>query len=764
MIHAIRRIALLSCWLLALIGVNAQTTDYTRYADPMIGTGGHGHTFPGACVPFGMVQLSPDTRLKGWDGCSGYHYSDSVVYGFSHTHLDGTGCSDYGDILLMPTTGAPDMRPKAYRSGFSHLHEKAAPGYYSVKLDKYNILAELTATERTGFHKYTFTDTAGNIILDLKHRDKVRHAELHISADGEISGMRLSSSWADSQYVFFVMRFSQPFSAYGVTKGGIKHKDVKDISGHALRAWFRLATRKGEPVYVKVGLSPTSIDGARRNLAAEQPGWDFEEVKEQARTTWNKELGKIEITSSDTAVLRTFYTAMYHSFISPNLFSDVDGRYRGRDLQVHEGEGGNYYTVFSLWDTYRALHPLYNLIQRPRNTDMVHTMVTMYRQRGLLPIWELAGCETFCMTGYHAVPVIADAAMKGISLTDANTAYEAMRHSAMMSHRDMHQYFKWRTPLMLISHLRYVAGWDSYRKYGYIRGAALLGGTAKSLEHAYDDWCVGQMAKKLGKTDDYNMFMQRAGNYRLLLDSTSGFMRPRRKHFIKHFDPYKTSVYYTEGNAWQYAFSVPQDMTGHIRLIGGRARYCTMLDSLFHTTSNMYGLPHPDVAGMIGQYAHGNEPSHMIAYAYDYAAQPWKTQQTTRLIMDSLYTDKPDGLCGNDDCGQMSAWYVFSAMGFYPVCPGSNHYAIGSPKSEKTVLHLDDGKTFTITAADNSKANVYIQSALLNGATYTKSYLSYEDVMNGGTLDLKMGPVPNIQWGSADADVPVTRIETATHD
>lgn len=760
MIHAIRRIVLLSCCLVGLMVGSAQTTtDYTRYTDPMIGTGGHGHTFPGACVPFGMVQLSPDTRLKGWDGCSGYHYSDSIVYGFSHTHLDGTGCSDYGDILLMPTAGKPDVRPKAYRSGFSHRNESAAPGYYSVRLYKGNILAELTATARTGLHKYTFSDTVGNIILDLKHRDHVKHAELHISADGEVSGMRLSSAWADSQYVFFVMRFSQPFASYGVTKGGIKRKHVRDISGHVLRTWFRFATKNGEAVYAKVGLSPTSIDGARRNLAAEQPGWDFDAVRDQARDTWNKELGKIEFSSSDTAVMRTFYTAIYHSFISPNLFCDVDGRYRGRDLQVHEGEGGNYYTVFSLWDTYRALHPLYNLIQRPRNADMIHTMVTMYRQRGLLPIWELAGCETFCMTGYHAVPVIADAAMKGINIADATTAYEAMKHSATMSHRDLHKYFKWRTPNMFVSHLRYTAGWDSYRKYGYIRGAGLLGGTAKSLEHAYDDWCVAQMAKHVGRMDDYTTFMQRGANYRLLLDSASGFMRPRKKNFIKHFDPYKLTVYYTEGNAWQYAFPAPQDMSGHIRLIGGRARFCTLLDSLFATTSHVYGLPHPDVAGMIGQYAHGNEPSHIIAYAYDYAAQPWKTQHAARLIMDSLYTDQPDGLCGNDDCGQMSAWYVFSAMGFYPVCPGSNQYAIGSPRGDKMVLHLEDGKNFTIIAHDNAKGNVYIQSAQLNGSPYTRSYLNYEEIIKGGTLELQMGAAPNLQWGTRDADVPATRIE-----
>jgi predicted alpha-1,2-mannosidase len=754
-----RKIALSVIYVVCVWCIHAQNPDVAKYVNPMIGTGAHGHTYPGPCMPFGMVQLSPDTRLKGWDGCSGYHYSDNIVYGFSHTHLSGTGCPDYGDILLMPTTGKPQLRERRYASSFSHNTEKATAGYYTVKLDKYNIKAELTVTERTGLHKYTFPAGGGNVILDLKHRDKVKYSEINISDNGEISGERLSAWWADSQYVFFVIRFSKPFKKSGIAKGGTLHNGLKHARGHSLRAYFSFDTDKDEVVYAKVGISAVSVDGARKNLDTEQPGWNFDLVLNNALSAWNKELGKIQLQTADTAVMRTFYTAFYHSLINPNLYSDVDGKYRGRDLQVHEKEPFNYYTVFSLWDTYRALHPLYNLVERQRNADMINTLITQYRQKGLLPIWELAGCETFCMTGYHAVPVIADAAMKGIGGFDANTAFEAMKHSATMSHREFRRYFKLKTGYILVSYLRYVSGWDGYQKRGYLHSSMVLGSVSKTLEYAYDDWCIAQMAKHLGKTDDYNFFIRRAANYQNLLDTVSGFMRPRRKNFVHHFNPYKVTLQYTEGNAWQYAFNVPHDLTGHIRLLGGRQRFCTMLDSLFTTTSKVRGLPDPDVTGLIGQYAHGNEPSHHIAYEYDYAAQPWKTQKVVRQIMTGLYSDKPDGLCGNDDCGQMSAWYVFSALGFYPVCPGANHYAIGSPIADKAVLHLDSGKTFTVSAINNNRTNVYIQSARLNGVNYSKSYLMYDDLSSGGELELIMGPEPNRLWGSGEKDVPITGLE-----
>ncbi len=463
--------------------------------------------------------------------------------------------------------------------------------------------------------------------------------------------------------------------------------------------------------------------------------------------------------SRDTAMLRTFYTAMYHSFINPNLYSDVDGRYRGRDLQVHDKEPFNYYTVFSIWDTYRALHPLFNLIEPKVSSDIINTFLTQYKQRGLLPIWELASCETFCMTGYHSVSIIADAAVKNIGGFDNALAFEAMKHSATMKQSEFKKYRQLKDGNIMYSYWRYVAGWDYYQKHGYLHFSPVLGSVSKTVEYAYDDWCVAQMAKKLGKQDDYNFFIKRGANYRNVLDTVSGFMRPRRKNFVKNFDPAKISNQYTEGNAWQYSFFAPQDLSGHIRLLGGRQRFCTMLDSLFYTATQPKGIKDVDVTGLIGQYAHGNEPSHNIAYEYDYAAQPWKTQKMARRITTQLYNDHPDGLCGNDDCGQMSAWYVFSAMGFYPVCPGSNQYAIGSPVGDKVVMHFDNGNSFTITAKNNGKENVYIQSAKLNGSNYTKCYLDYTDLMHGGELELIMGNQPNTNWGAGDNDVPVTKIE-----
>jgi predicted alpha-1,2-mannosidase len=748
------------CLCLLIYGAGAQNAGPAVFVDPIIGTDAHGHTYPGPCMPFGMVQLSPDTRLTGWDGCSGYHYSDKAIYGFSHTHLSGTGCPDYGDIMLMPTTGKLQLGQKQYASPFKHSNEKAGAGYYSVLLDKYDVKAELTVTPRTGLHQYTFPKSAdAHIILDLKHRDKVEYSEINISDNGEVSGERLSAWWADSQYVFFVIKFSKPFSGCGISKGGILHKGLKHAKGDALKAWFNFETADGEVIEAKVGISAVSIEGARKNLETEQPGWDFEGVLKQAQNAWNKELSKIEFGSHDTAVLRTFYTAMYHCLINPNLYSDVDGRYRGRDLQVHDGTGSNYYTVFSLWDTYRALHPLYNLIERKTNGEIVNTFVTQYKQKGLLPIWELAGCETFCMTGYHSVSVIADAALKGVDGFDANTAYEAMKHSATISQRDTHRYFKLKTGLMMISFIRYADGWTGYLKTGYVHSSMVLGSVSKTLEYAYDDWCIAQMAQKLGKTDDYNYFIKRAANYRNVLDTASGFMRPRKKNFVHRFDPCRVTLQYTEGNGWQYSFDAPQDLSGHIARLGGKERFATKLDSLFATNVKLKGFHDPDVSGMIGQYAHGNEPSHHIAYLYNYAAQPFKTQHMVRRIMNELYTDKPDGLCGNEDCGQMSAWYVFSAVGFYPVCPGSSQYAIGSPAGDKAVIHFANGKSFTVTAKNNSKQNVYIQSAKLNGSNYTKCYIDYADLMLGGELELTMGNQPNPAWGSGNNDVPVTKIE-----
>lgn len=737
-------------------------TDFVQYVNPFIGTGGHGHTFPGATVPFGMVQLSPDTRLKGWDGCSGYHYSDTIIYGFSHTHLSGTGGSDYGDVLLVPTTGKIKWNKDQYSSTFKKESEKASAGYYTVYLDKPKVKVELTATTRTGLQKYTFPESAAsNIILDLTHRDRVKHGEITITGNREISGYRVSSAWAPNQMLYFVIQFSKPFKKSGIAKAGIVSKEAKHKTGSRLKAYVQFETAAGEVIYARVGISGVSIAGARNNLEAEQPDFNFEKVKRNAENDWNKALAKIEVETSDVQHKRIFYTALYHCMIAPNVYQDVDGKYRGRDFAIHETHDFTYYTVFSLWDTYRALHPLLTLIDRQRTGDFVNTFITEYQQGGLLPIWELSSNETYCMIGYHSVPVIADAYLKGIRSFDADSALDAMVHSAADSRKELKANKRPGHFLNSISFFLNTSGWDDYSKFGYIKQRFLRQSVSKTLEFSFDDWCISQMAKQMGKNEVYEKFIHRATNYRNLFDASTGFMRPRHGRFMSPFDPYKVDYNYTEGNAWQYSFYVPQDLSGHIKLLGGKEKLAHFLDTLFTTSSKLTGHKAQDISGMIGQYVHGNEPSHQIAYEYDYVGQPWKTQNMIRRIMNEMYADKPDGLSGNEDCGQMSAWYVFSAMGFYPVCPASDHYAIGSPLFDKVIVHFENGKTFTIQTTDNSQGNSYIQSANLNGYSYTKSYLTYKDVVNGGNLEFKMGSTPNTTWGSGENEVPVTKIETA---
>jgi predicted alpha-1,2-mannosidase len=712
--------------------------DFTTYVDPFVGTGGHGHTFPGPTMPFGMVQLSPDTRLTGWDGCSGYHYTDTKVYGFSHTHLSGTGCSDYGDVLLMPTVGKPKFTHKGYVSSFSKKNEKASAGYYSVLLDKSGIKVELAATTRVGVHKYTFPKSdQANVILDLNHRDELKYGEISINGSNEITGERVSHSWADSQTVYFVIQFSKPFKKFGISNGVVVHEGLRKSSDTMLKSYVSFETAAGEVIYVKVGISAVSIDGARKNLEAEMPGWDFEKVVTDSKAAWNKELGKIDIDSKDPVVMRTFYSAMYHAMIPPNTYQDVDGRYRGRDQQIHEAKGFNYYTVFSLWDTYRALHPLLTLIDKKRSADFVNTFITQYEQGGILPVWELSACETNCMIGYHSVPVITEAYMKDVTGFDANKALEAMKHSAMEDRN----------------------GLKDFKKFGYIKINSEHENVSRTLEYAYDDWCIAMFAKKLGKTDDYNYFIKRAQNYKNLYDTQTGFMRPREENFKPNFDPYEVDHNYTEGNAWQYSFYVPQDLSGQMKLMGGKEKLGAFLDSVFHTSSVLRGHVQPDISGLIGQYAHGNEPSHQIAYEYDYAGQAYKGQAMIRRICSELYRDQPDGLSGNEDCGQMSAWYILSAAGFYEVCPGGSQYAIGSPVVDRAVIHLENGKTFTIKANGNDAQHVYIQSAKLNGTNYTKSYLTYDDISKGGEIEYEMSTTPNKNWGTAEGDVPVTKID-----
>jgi len=721
-------------------------SDYVALVDPFIGTGGHGHTYPGAALPFGMVQLSPDTRLTGWDGCSGYHYSDSLLYGFSHTHLSGTGASDYGDILFMPTTGpvvlergGPDDTSTGYASRFKHERETASPGFYSVLLDDYGILVELTATKRVGLHRYVFPESdSSNVIIDLTHRDRVIDSFIRFVTDTEIEGYRRSSAWARDQRIYFVARFSKPFRSFGLSAGAGMRRGVRQASGIHIKAFVSYGTNEGEELIVEVALSAVSCEGARRNLEAESPGGDFERASRAARDEWDSALGKIRVEGGTDEQRAVFYTALYHAMLAPNLFMDVDGAYLGRDLEVHRAEGFEYYTVFSLWDTYRAEHPLFTIIEQERTVDFIETFLAQYEQGGLLPVWELAANETFCMIGYHAVPVIADACIKGIGGFDAPTALEAMKASAMQDH----------------------FGLDHYREIGYIPSEGEGESVSKTLEYAYDDWCIAQVASALGLEDDYLYYIQRAQSYRNLYDPSTGFMRARfNGGWYEPFDAFEVNFNYTEANAWQYTFYVPQDVSGLMELMGGSAQFARRLDSLFAASTELSGRGQPDITGLIGQYAHGNEPSQHMAYLYSYAGRPWKTQAAVRRIMDGLYGAGPAGLCGNEDCGQMSAWYVLSALGFYPVTPGSDIYVIGTPLFPRAAIGLGGGKSFVIEAADVSSDNIYVQAAVLNGKPYTRSYVRHRDIMRGGTLRFEMGPEPNEGWGTGEGGLPKSSID-----
>ena len=708
------------------------------YVNPFLGTGGHGHTYPGASLPFGMMQLSPDTRLEGWDGCSAYHYSDTVIYGFSHTHLSGTGCSDYGDILIMPVNGQAVLDNYGFRSKFRKVTEKARPGYYEVELDGPRVKASLTTTLRTGMHRYEYADP-GNaaVVLDLKHRDLVLDSKLKIDSPDEIEGMRVSQSWASKQILFFVIKFSKPVAAYRIRYGSETSGSQTEVSGNDIRAEFNFKLAKGEPLLLKIGISAVSTDGARRNLEKENPGWDFEATARQARDSWNRELGKIEVEGGSDEEKTVFYTALYHSMLSPNLYMDVDGKYLGRDLKVHNTGGFDYYTVFSLWDTFRAEHPLLTLLDQQRSSDFVKTFLREYQEGGKLPVWELSSNETGCMIGYHSVPVIVDAYLKGIKGFDAVLALKAMKNSAEQD--DL--------------------GLKYYKTQGYIPSDREGESVSKTLEYSYDDWCIAQMAKALGRSDDYYTYIRRAQYYKNLFDQSTGFMRAKTNAgWFSPFDPSEVNFNYTEANAWQYSFYVPQDISGLMCLMGGREQFAGKLDALFIAPSATSGREQADISGMIGQYAHGNEPSHHMAYLYDYAGKPWKTQEMVHRILYDLYRNDPDGLCGNEDCGQMSAWYVLSAMGFYPVVPGSGIYAIGTPLFPKVSLHLENGKTFTIEAKNISNHSYYISSSSLNGKEYNKCFISHADIMQGGTMSFTMSAEPSTAWGSKGGDFPVSEI------
>ncbi len=735
---SVTSIALLIAFFFSACERQADKGEPASYVDPFIGTGGHGHTYPGATVPFGMVQLSPQTRLDGWDGCSGYHFTDSIIYGFAHTALNGTGVSDYGDILLMPVVGDPVFKNTEYSSAFSKSSEKAEAGYYSVKLDKPGVLAEMTATTRAGYHRYTFpASDAANLLIDLQHRDIVLESWIEFVSDTEIRGMRRSTNWAKDMVWYFHMKFSKPFSRRGIAVNDTLFQDAPRLGGTNIKAFAGFTTTEGEQIEVKVGLSPVDSEGALKNLNAEIPEWNFDDIRKQSFDTWNKELGKIRVKGGSNDQKKVFYSAMYHALLQPNTFMDTDGRYRGMDRGIHTAEGFTNYTVFSLWDTYRTWHPLMTIIEQERTADFIKTMLNMYETGGLLPVWELSGNETWCMIGNHSIPVIADAWMKGIRNYDGDKAFEAMVKSASQDH----------------------FGLNFYRKYGYIPGDMEHESISKTLEYAYNDWCIAVMAKETGREEYFREYIRRAQSYKNIFDPSTGFMRPRLNgSWLTPFDPTTVDWHFTEANSFQYSYYVPQDISGLAALHGSREQFAAKIDELFTTETEVGGRDMKDISGLIGQYAQGNEPSHHMAYLYNFVGQPWKTQQRVRQIMDDFYTPRPDGLIGNEDCGQMSAWLIMSAMGFYPVTPGMPEYIIGTPWFPEMEITLENGNVLKIIAKDVSEEKFYIQSATLNGETYTKSFIRHADVMKGGELVFTMGSKPNKSWGTGEGNEPATEI------
>ncbi|MCC7507346.1 MAG: GH92 family glycosyl hydrolase [Saprospiraceae bacterium] len=712
-----------------------------QYVNPFIGTDAHGHTYPGATAPFGFVQLSPDTRpnTMDWDGCSGYHYSDSIIYGFSHTHLSGTGVPDYCDILFMPFLGRAELEPYQYAEKFQKSTEQAEAGYYSVILNN-EVRVELTATERVGVHRYVFPGSreVGHLLIDLRHRDEVLKSCMTVVNDHEIMGFRVSRGWAKEQHIYFVARFSKPFfNSKVLDMTRTPHVSQRSVASKAIVGLLDFYNDE-TPLIVTVGISAVSIDGARANLEAEAGplAYDFDKIRMNAQDKWAAQLGKIEVEGGSDAQKTAFYTALYHTMIVPNIFNDVDGQYRGRDNQIHSTTGHNVYSVFSLWDTYRACNPLYTLLEPKRTNDFIQTFLRQYEQGGLLPVWELSANETDCMIGNHAIPVIYDAWQKGIRDYDANKALAAMQKSADSD--------------------RYGLPW--YRSLGYVPSDKEPESVSKTLEYAYDDWCIAQMAKGLNQRTVHDRYIRRAQSYKNIFDPGTGFFRGKNNAaWHTPFDPYEVNFNYTEANAWQYRFAVPQDISGLMTLLGGRTAFANQLDSLFTAHPKITGRQQADITGLIGQYVHGNEPSHHMAYLYNYAGQPWKTQQRVRQILDEQYSDRPDGLSGNEDCGQMSAWLVWSAMGLYPAVPGSGQYAIGTPWFEKATIHLDNGKTFTISAAGASTRRFYVQNARLNGATWPNTWINHSTLLEGGELAFDMTSKPST-WGAAEANCPVSAI------
>jgi predicted alpha-1,2-mannosidase len=723
--------------------VNAQnhsTTHLTSFVDPYIGSGGHGHVFVGASVPFGAVQLGPENFYKGWDWCSGYNYGDSVLIGFSHTHLSGTGIGDLSDILIMPYTGAiqtdkgiETVPGSGYASHYSHKNEKVRPGYYSVKLDASGIGVELTATERVGFHQYHFpAGKEAHVIIDLKEGINDKGTDTYITQIDKytLEGHRFSKGWAKNQWLFFAIRSSDPLPKFTVYDDR-KLLDGTSGQGTAIKGLISFDNAPST-LKLKVGISPVSSENALANIDAEIPDWDFQKVVRAADAKWNKELAKVSIQTRNATDKRIFYTSLYHTMIDPAMFNDHNGDYRGADKKVYPKAAFTNYTVFSLWDTYRADNPLYNILQPKRAGDMINTMLAIYQQQGKLPIWHLMGNETGTMVGISSMQVVAEAYLKGIKGFDANKAYQAVKGTAMSDSLGM----------MYDKKLELIPTDKQSRS------------VSKALEYGVSDGSIALMAKKMGKTDDYNYFKKRAENYKLYFDPSDKFFKGKLSNgnWAPGFAPLASkNNLYAEGNAWQYLWLVPQDVHGLISLLGGEKAFNNRLDEFFNLKSEEELA---DLTGLIGQYAHGDEPSHHIAYLYTYSGEQWKTAEKVRFIMRDFYKAIPDGIIGNEDCGQMSAWYIFSSLGFYPVFPASGVYVIGSPLFDKATINLDSGKKFTVESINNGPKNIYIQSITFNGKNYQKSYILHADIMNGGVLKIVMGSKPNYNFGKLQINRP----------
>lgn len=724
------------------VSCGQKQTNYLQYVDPYIGSGGHGHVFVGASVPFGAIQAGPQNIHKGWDWCSGYHYSDSIIIGFSHTHLSGTGCADLGDILVMPYTG--EVRTKrgeqkditgAASSFYTHEKESVAPNYYSLEMEN-GVKAELTATEHVALHNYTFPKgEEPHILINLKegNGDRAVDTSIKLVDPNTIEGYRTSRGWSPMHSVYFVIKTKTPVKELLVFNDD-EAAGSNELTGKSVKG---VIVFDGSPQkeQIKVSISSVSTANAMENLTAEMPHWNFNKVKNEAAAKWNEELGRIDITTNDEAQKTIFYTAMYHTAIAPALYSDVNGQFRGHDGKIYDADWKNYST-FSLWDTYRTLNPLFTIIQTDKVPDMINSMLSIYDQQGKLPVWPLVGGETNTMPGYSAVPIIADAYIKGIKGFDAERAFTAMKNS---------------------SNFREQIGVSYVLDNQFIPCDKVGEATSIAMEYAADDWGISEMAKKMGKNEDAAIYADRGRYYTHYYDTVSRFVRPKDSEG-KWLDPYNpfTSVhggrgYFCEGTGWQYTFFVPQHPEGMIALLGGDKPFISKLDSLFSVEGDMGEHASADISGLIGQYAHGNEPSHHVVYLYPFAGEQWKTAEKVRFIQDNFYTDKHDGIIGNEDCGQMSAWHIISALGFYQVNPSNGVYVFGSPSFDKAAIKLPDGKTFTVEAIDNTKENIYIQSVELNGQPYDKSYIVYDDIMKGGILKFKMGAKPNYEFGAAEA-------------